>query len=195
MKKMLLIMATLGTLTTMAQTESVTFSTVNNQPREQETVQIMQELLAQYNLSKWLFTTKVQVEAMAIPHSHPILTLNTKYLRDPNGKLGLLSTFIHEQLHWHCEANEKQVNAIIKKLQKKYPTVPYKSQEGAKDEYSTYLHLIVCSLEYYAMQELTTKTKAQEILQAENHYTWIYDTVIKDERYLKRLLKRKEMLL
>lgn len=195
MKQVLLVIAFFCGCCLFATSQNVIFSSVNNSESEKKIIEMAKKLLSEYDLSKWIFTERVQVEAMVIPHSHPVLTLNTKYLRDPSGKLGLLSTFIHEQLHWYCEANEDQVNRIIGKLRKKYPTVPYASSEGAKDEYSTYLHLIVCSLEYYAMQELVGTEKAREILQAEQHYTWIYDTVMEDETYLRRLLRRKKMLL
>ena len=36
--------------------------------------------------------------------------------------------------------------------------------EGARDEFSTYLHLIVCYLEFSAMKELLGEPKAREIM-------------------------------
>ena len=33
-----------------------------------------------YDLHKWLFTRDVLIQSGVIPHSHPVLTLNTRYL-------------------------------------------------------------------------------------------------------------------
>lgn len=48
-------------------------------------------------MQRWIRTRDVVVEEKAIPHSHPVLTLNTQYLKNDNA---LLATFIHEQFHW-----------------------------------------------------------------------------------------------
>jgi hypothetical protein len=53
--------------------------------------------LDKYDLTPWLFTRAVVIDDDATPHSHPVLTLHTRHLRDD---LLLLSTFIHEQSHW-----------------------------------------------------------------------------------------------
>ena len=54
-------------------------------------------LLDRYELHRWQFTSRVRIEQGAIPHSHPVLTLNTRY---PDDDLLALSTYLHEQLHW-----------------------------------------------------------------------------------------------
>lgn len=43
------------------------------------------------------FNAGFRIEANAVAHSHPVLTLNTCHLDDDHK---LLATFIHEQLHW-----------------------------------------------------------------------------------------------
>lgn len=50
---------------------------VNGTPREQQTKDQLLQLLEQYSLDKWLYTEQVQIKERTIPHSHPILTLNT----------------------------------------------------------------------------------------------------------------------
>lgn len=57
----------------------------------------LERLLDSYDLSPWLYTRSVAIDADAIPHSHPVLTLHTRHLDDDRL---LLSTFVHEQLHW-----------------------------------------------------------------------------------------------
>ncbi|MCR9212184.1 MAG: hypothetical protein NXI13_00590 [Proteobacteria bacterium] len=54
-----------------------------------------------YDLSRWEYTKKVRIAPYEIPHSHPILTLNSQYAIGPGADEDLiLATYIHEQLHW-----------------------------------------------------------------------------------------------
>jgi hypothetical protein len=65
--------------------------------KERATERQLDRLLSQYDLSQWIFTTSVVIDEDAIPHSHPILTLHARHLKDDDL---LLSTFVHEQAHW-----------------------------------------------------------------------------------------------
>ena len=40
----------------------------------------LERLLRTYDLNKWLFTHDVLIQSRVLPHSHPVLTLNTRYL-------------------------------------------------------------------------------------------------------------------
>ena len=131
------------------------------QQREQATRKRLNRLLGQYNLSKWIFTKKVVVDYNTrIPHSHPVLTLDTDYADDES----LLSTFVHEQIHWFTDAKSDAVNKAVAEFKTFYPEVPVGKGEGARDEFSTYLHFIVCYLEFSAMKELLGEPKAREIM-------------------------------
>ena len=45
-----------------------------------------------------MFTRRILIDRDArIPHSHPVLTLNTDY---PDGDSDLVSALVHEQFHW-----------------------------------------------------------------------------------------------
>lgn len=70
----------------------------NNDAREQQTKLQLERLLATYDVSRWMFTRTILIESGrdVIPHSHPVLTLSTRHLKDDEL---LLSTFVHEQLH------------------------------------------------------------------------------------------------
>ena len=67
---------------------------------EQATQRQLEKLFDEYDLSPWLFTQAVVIDEDAVPHSHPVLTLHTRHLKDD---LLLLSTFIHEQSHHYCQ--------------------------------------------------------------------------------------------
>src|ERR1051325_322669 len=114
---------------------------------EQQTKAQLQRLLKTYDLAKWIFTKAVLIDEKSIPHSHPVLTLHTRHLKDDEL---LLSTFVHEQSHWLLTQNDKNAGEAIKELRVMFPKVPVGFPEGADDEASTYLHLIVIYLEYSA---------------------------------------------
>ena len=92
--------------------------------------------------------------AYVIPHSHPVLTLNTRYLDDQH--TAQLATFVHEQIHWFLADHMDcaKTDAALTELRVLYPTVPTELPTGARGERSTYLHLIVCTLELQALTEL-----------------------------------------
>jgi hypothetical protein len=107
-------------------------TTKNNLPEENTTKEILEDLLVKYDIP--IFTENVIIEKKSIPHSHPVLTLNTR-TDDP---LIILKTLIHEQFHWF-EAEHSKLDETINFLKEKY-----KKNLEFKDEKSFYIHIIVC---------------------------------------------------
>src|SRR5205823_5677328 len=105
---------------------------------------VLLRLLARYDLAGWLFTKLIEVDENAFPHSHPILTLNTAHERDETSALAEL---VHEQLHWFEEQHAESRERAILETAVHYTKVPSARPEGAGDEGSTRLHLLVCYLE------------------------------------------------
>lgn len=135
----------------------------------------LRRLVDQFDVEQWLFTEKVLIDdSQWIPHSHPILTLNSRYLDDD---LSQLSTFLHEQFHWYAGSRQDRIDAAISDLKEMFPEVP-SGRVAARDEYSTYLHLIICDLELAAMQKLVGDAEARRVLGQWQHYTWIYNQVL-----------------
>ena len=149
----------------------------------------LRRLLQMHDLRKWLFTRDVLIQSGVIPHSHPVLTLNTRYLEEDTAQL---ATFVHEQIHWfltdHLE--RAKTDAALTELRTLYPTVPTELPTGARGERSTYLHLIVCTLELQAMTELLGEPSARQQLERWTHYTWVYRTVLIDAERLGSVLRR-----
>jgi len=160
----------------------------HNSTREQQMQVMLEQLLEQYDLSKWLFTRKVIIEDYAVPHSDPILTLNTK-----GDKYALLSRFIHEEIHWYLDQHLTRTEKAERELRLIYPKVPVGYPEGAESEDSSYLHLIVNYLEYQAMKELVGDAKAKEVFAAKDYYKWIYQTVLADEGRIGRVVKKNKL--
>lgn len=151
-------------------------------------------LLRAYDLNRWLFTHEVLIQSGVVPHSHPVLTLNTRYLDDD---MSQLATFVHEQLHWFLTdgVSEEKVTAAIAELETMYPTVPSEPPEGARGADSTYLHLVVCHLELQALIELLGESSAREHLAKTDHYRWVYKTILADSARIQSTLTRQGLTL
>lgn len=165
-------------------------------PREREAFEKLKNVFAVHDLAPWIFTRNVLITTRGIPHSHPILTLTTEdeYFEDD---LRQLSAFVHEQIHWfeEKEENEAAVRRAIEKLKARYPEVPVGGGQGARSEYSTYLHLLVNWLTLDAMTELAGEREARRILSTQDHYRWINARVLEDTDAIGAVLAEEGLLL
>ena len=150
----------------------------------------LQRLMRQHDLSKWLFTKKVVIDrGERIPHSHPVLTLNTNYLKDDEL---LLATFVHEQTHWLLEQKAEQAKRAMAELKVMFPDAPSGGPDGARDQESTYRHLIVCYLEYQAVRELLGELRGRQVIEfwATHHYRWVYRQVLEEGRRIGGVVRK-----
>ncbi len=108
-----------------------------------------------------------------------------------------MSTFLHEQLHWYEVSHFERISQVINELKGFYSNVPVGYPAGAKDEFSTYLHMIIKFLEVKALNELLVKEEVDTVIDflINDHYTWIYKTVLNDFNSLEHLLGKYEILL
>ena len=140
----------------------------------------LRNLMRRHVVEPWVLTRKVLIDKKQIPHSHPVLTIHTRHIGE---ELELLSTFIHEQLHWlEEEPWLEDFQAAMADLEELFPVVPSAEDGGARDEQSTYRHLLVCDMELQALTKLVGRTAARETLARHTHYQWIYDKVLIDPR-------------
>jgi hypothetical protein len=159
-------------------------------PREQLTKQTLEQVLASHDLSKYTFTRKVVIEQGATNHAFPTLTLNAYFASSPDA---LLSSYIHEQLHWHLRNLAAQQQAAITELRRLYPRVPVGLPASAENEYSTYGHLVDCYLEILADRELLGAERTAIVIQNKPWYTWIYTTVLTDEQQIAGVVNRHQL--
>nr|WP_299069895.1 hypothetical protein [uncultured Allomuricauda sp.] len=171
----------LVTISLTLNAQNIEISLKNRNEKELKAEAQLQRIIETYksDINTWIFTTKVEINENTIPFSHPVLTLNCNYLNDD---LKQLSNFLHEQFHWLEEAKKELREKAISEFKEIYPDVPVKGKEGARNEYSTYLHLIVCDLEFQAMTEVVGEQMARHILSEWKHYRWIYNKVLNDKR-------------
>ncbi|KZN30426.1 hypothetical protein N480_05595 [Pseudoalteromonas luteoviolacea S2607] len=184
-----LFILSFSTFSSLAQ---VDITTVNQSTKEQKIKSDLEALHKQYDLRSWIYTDKVLVDQGAkVPYSHPVITMSTqnKYLEN---KIKLLSTYLHEQFHWHVIINGKpSMEDFRARIKQDFPSVKVGFPYGSRDEGSTLSHLIVCYLEYIALTQLVGKQKAQENLSTNGYYKWVYATILdsKNEEKLDRMLK------
>jgi len=172
---------------------SVSITTVNESEKELKIKNSLVSLQEKYDLSPWIITDTIEVDEKArTPRSHPVLTMSTQdeYLKSD---IKLLSSFLHEQFHWHVIQNGKPSKSEFRKEVKlEFPNVKFERPLGSGTEGGTLTHLIVCYLEYVALSELVGKERATQNLSTNKYYTWVYETVInpKNHSKLENLVKK-----
>ena len=87
--------------------------TKNNTEKELKAKKLLEEIIQKYNPP--IFTKKVMIATGSIPHSHPVLTLNTRDTEERK----YLEMFVHEQLHWFAQ-NQPKYDQCITFLKKRY---------------------------------------------------------------------------
>ena len=172
--------------------QAIDIQLAHNSPAEQQTKAQLERLLKQYDTSRYTFTQTIVIDDSAIPHSDPVLTLHTRHLQQDDE---LLSTYVHEQLHWYLDSKKQQTNAAEKELRALYPNPPVGGKEGSRTMQSDYLHLIVCKLEWDADRQLLGDARAQVVMDfwAKDHYTWVYQTVLTDSDKIEAIIKHNNL--
>ena len=157
---------------------SVDFATVT---RNAERVRAMLiDLRQRFDLAPFEYCRQVRIAPGEIPYSHPQITLNSFV----QGELALLSTYLHEQMHWyvtwysHTQASSWQ--RLFTSLRERYPQVPDAESGGAPDEFSTYLHFPVNWIEIETVSRFFERDHVLEYVNALPFYRWIYKTVVAD---------------
>lgn len=165
-----------------------------NHPREVETKAQLLRLMNDYDLSRWTFTKTVTIENGfdIIPHSHPILTLNTRHLRDDDL---LLATYLHEQLHWFLDTASGG-EAAYKEIKTLFPHPKVALPQGSGDTTSTLFHILVCYLEYRALVQFIGELKTFQVINfwQQDHNTWIYKMVWDNRQKLEGIVRKHRLI-
>ena len=194
MKTLLVAFCVVAYVGTVAQAQQdIKISLANSTPAEQQTKTQLERLLKTYDLTKWIMTKSVVIDEKATPHSHPVLTLSARHVKDDEL---LLATFVHEQMHWFVIQDGRDIDAAIAEFKKMFPNAPTAPPEGARDENSTYQHIAVCYLEYRATRELLGELRAKQVIQfwTTDHYTWVYKTVMERTRDIGQVMFKYKLI-
>lgn len=130
-------------------------STKNKSEKEEAMVSLVQQLEKEYDFP--IFTEKILVEEGSVPHAYPILTLNTR-VSDPRE---VLSTLIHEQLHWFAQDNPRHKEAMDY-LKQHYEDNGECNKSGTYPD-SFWEHIIVCWNTRNILQQLLPEEDIQYV--------------------------------
>ena len=115
---------------------------------------MLQALRRRHDLSRFEYTRVIRIVPGGDTFSHPILTLGNRFA--DNEDL-LLSTYLHEQMHWYLwylgTPEKDPVAPFFDELVRRYPEAPTELPDGARNYESTYLHLVINWLEVAATSE------------------------------------------
>ena len=157
---------------------------------------LLLDLRRRYDLSKWEYTDRIRIAPFERPHSHPVLTLNSRYVlqAEPNED-AFLCCYLHEQIHWGLSLHRMNEVAIaVERFGKAYPDAHTGPPETAADRYSTYLHLAVNWLEIEAAAGFIGRPRAESVARASAHYKWIYARAMDDSRQIEDILRSTNIL-
>jgi len=187
MKTLILIFAIFCSSLSFAKAVDFKIDLHSGNENEKKAEQLIRDFAKTYDLSPYIFTNHILIQSRVIPHSHPILTLNTRQVSEPQRYLALL---LHEEIHWFFAADEReaQLKKFISKMKEKYPKVPSRKDGGANDDESTYLHFGVCYYELEAMTKYIGEKKAVENFGTEDVYSWIRKEILGNREFVKRAL-------
>ena len=186
--KITLIFCILFSLKVMAGESLLKIDLASGNQSEKKAKELIEGFEKNFNLQPYIFTKNIRIQTMVIPHSHPILTLNTREISDPDKYLSLL---LHEQIHWFFadKTREEKTQKFIDKMKLKYPIVPSMKDGGASDDNSTYLHFGVCYFEFQAITNYLGQEKAETIFKTETVYSWIRKEILSDQGFIKNMLE------
>jgi hypothetical protein len=172
--------------------QSVSIQLANGIDKEQQAKAQLERLLSEYDTTHYTFTRKVVIEQGVIPHSHPVLTLNTRHIGHDDEAL---STYLHEQIHWFLDAHSQQTQAAKQDLQRMYANPPVGGKEGSHDLDSDYTHLLVCELEREADMKFLGPERTEAVMRfwTTDHYTWIYTTVLADHDKIQAVIQKHKL--
>jgi hypothetical protein len=164
--------------------------------REGERVSnLLAALRRRHDLARFEYTSVVRIVPGGDTFAFPVLTLGNRFA--DNEDL-LLSTYLHEQMHWylwHLGTPERDMlEPFMDELVRRYPDAPTTLPDGARSYEATYVHLVVNWLELAATSELIGRPRAFALAEAQHTYRWIYRTVLKDWDVLGELYERHDLL-
>jgi hypothetical protein len=164
--------------------------------REGERVRdMLAALRRRHDLSRYEYTTAVRVVPGGDTFAQPMLTLGNRFAESEDE---LLSTYLHEQMHWYLwylgTPERDMVAPFMDELVRRYPQAPTEPPDGARGYDATYLHLVVNWLEVSATSEFIGRERGLAVAKAQRSYRWIYRTVLKDWDALGELYERHDVV-
>lgn len=173
-----------------AQTPRLKIKTKHHDSQEEQKKQQIERLAQQYDLKKYTLTRDILIERGVISHSHPVLTLNLRFM--DNDDLAL-SAYVHEQAHWVLTGRGPRINlGLFDDLTHNFRILDYSVPSGDGEMKSSYFHIAVCMLEWQAMEALVGPERARKVIEwkENDHYKAIYAIVLNQRPQVESVLNR-----
>jgi hypothetical protein len=156
---------------------------------------LLTALRRRHDLGRYEYARVIRVVPGSETFSHPVLTLGNRFADSEDL---LLSTYLHEQMHWYLwllgTPDHDPVAPFFDELVRRYPDAPTELPDGARNYDATYLHLVVNWLEIAVTSEFIGRRRAFAIAETQRSYRWIYRTVVKDWDILGELYERHDVV-
>ena len=156
---------------------------------------LLEALRRRHDLTRYEYTRVIRIVPGGDTFAHPILTLGNRFAGSEDQ---LLSTYLHEQMHWYLWLlGTPQVDPIAPfydEIVRRYPHAPTSLPDGARNYEATYVHLVVNWLEIATLSEFIGRERAETLARAQTSYRWIYRTVLADWEALEALYARNGLL-
>jgi len=179
---------------------------VNGTPGEEMVKAYLLDLGRKFDLSRWSWVKDVRIdrylEALGqcfVKDGIPVIRLRSMRPMTPeeetvhgqDARHRLLALYVHEQFHAYLDLKAQQTDAAIQELRQLYPQGPVGGEEGARNEFSTYLHLLLCTLELDSVSCLSGEDTYRALKAEPRFYRFIYRTVLADTDALRDLIRRR----
>ncbi|MGC4190464.1 MAG: hypothetical protein QM589_04420 [Thermomicrobiales bacterium] len=157
----------------MSSLPAPTIELAHDSPTERETRDVLIDLMDMYPLDRWRYTDRIRISDGEIPHSHPVLTIGQTDREQP---LRLLSTYIHEQLHWFwlLETHGECPFAAMDEFAQEFPGLPVGPPDGCRSAFSNLLHIAINFWELEGLSELIGRDAARSFIAGKPYYRAIY---------------------
>jgi hypothetical protein len=184
-----LVAVALLTSKLLAETPKLYIKTKHGDPQEEQRKQQMERLASQYDLKKYTITRNIVIERGAINHSSPVLTLNLRFLDNDDRSL---SAYVHEQGHWLLMEHRFDNSRLFDELTQRFPNLDYRVPYGDGAFRSSYFHIVVCMLEWQALEELVGPERAREVIdwKQTDHYTGVYALILNNRLLVENIMNR-----
>ncbi len=146
-----------------------------------------------YPLEPYIYTRELVIDENAIPHSHMVLTLHTRHVKEDDQ---LLSTFIHEELHWFAEAHKDALAAAVTELRAEFPGLPVGYPDGGQSEQSSYEHMVIIWGEYEDLVKLVGAQRADAVFAfwENDHYRALYRLLREHRPRIAEIVKKHSLV-
>jgi hypothetical protein len=179
--------------TIYAETPKLSISLKHGTPLEQRKRDQIERLASEYDLKKFTITRDILIEQGVTPHSHPVLTLNGRFMDSDDLTL---SQYVHEQGHWALGRHRAENRELLHDLMSAFPGIPTDYPRGSGDQPGSYFHLAVIMLEWQALEELVgdARARAAETFKQTDHYTALYALVLQNRPRVEAILHRHHIM-